>query len=102
MGKSGLIHGGNQVNGMSCIRNSLAIRDMIYDAKQNWLKDAILQQFCTVQDKYGVNSHAPAVLEAKFLQNVIQEDISSTTQGNVSVSFYFLLYALCEWQFLQI
>nr|TKV94128.1 hypothetical protein SEVIR_9G272800v2 [Setaria viridis] len=83
MGKSGLIHGGNQVNGMSCIPDSLCIRDKIYDGKQNWLKDAILQQFCTVQDKYGVNSHAPAVLEAKFLQNVIQEDISSTTQGNL-------------------
>ncbi|KAG2538507.1 hypothetical protein PVAP13_9NG401900 [Panicum virgatum] len=82
MEKSGLIHDGNQVNSISSIPNTLCIQDKISDGKQNWLKDAILQQFCTVKDKYGVNSHAPAVLEDKFLQNVIQEDISSTTQGH--------------------
>jgi histidine kinase 2/3/4 (cytokinin receptor) len=82
MGKSGLIHDGNQVNSISCIPDTLCIRDKVSDGKQNWLKDAVLQQFCTVQDKYGVNSPAPAILEDKFLQNVIQEGISSTTQGN--------------------
>ncbi|CAL4933024.1 unnamed protein product [Urochloa decumbens] len=82
MGKSGLIHDGNEVSSMS-IADSLCIRDKISDGKQNWLKDTILQQFCTVQDKYGVNSHAPVVLEDTFFQNVIQEDISSTTQGNL-------------------
>ncbi|KAG2549534.1 hypothetical protein PVAP13_9KG357000 [Panicum virgatum] len=82
MEKSGLIHDGNQVNSIYCIPDTLCIRDKISDGKQNWLKDAILQKFCRVQDKYGVNTHAPAVLEDKFLQNVIQEDISSTTQGN--------------------
>jgi len=102
MEKSGLIHDGNQVNSISSIPNTLCIQDKISDGKQNWLKDAILQQFCTVKDKYGVNSHAPAVLEDKFLQNVIQEDISSTTQGHVSFSIYFLLYGLCELQLLQL
>jgi len=85
MEKSGLIHDGNQVNSISSISNTLCIN-----------------QFCTVKDKYGVNSHAPAVLEDKFLQNVIQEDISSTTQGHVSFSIYFLLYGLCELQLLQL
>jgi histidine kinase 2/3/4 (cytokinin receptor) len=102
MGKSGLIHDGNQVNSISCIPDTLCIRDKVSDGKQNWLKDAVLQQFCTVQDKYGVNSPAPAILEDKFLQNVIQEGISSTTQGNVSFSIYFLLYGLCELQLLQL
>ncbi|CAN6288378.1 unnamed protein product [Urochloa humidicola] len=82
VGKSGLIHDGNQISSMSCIPDSLCIRDKISDGNQNWLKDTILQQFCTVQDKYGVNSHAPAVLEDMFFHNVILEDISSTTQGN--------------------
>ncbi|OEL22625.1 putative histidine kinase 5 [Dichanthelium oligosanthes] len=95
MGKSGLIHDGNQANSMSCIPDTLCIWDKISDGKQNWLKDAILQQFCTMQDKYGVNSQATVVLEDKFLQNVIQEDISSTTQGNVSCFILFpLIYEL--------
>ncbi|CAN6318734.1 unnamed protein product [Urochloa humidicola] len=83
MGKSGLIHDGNQVNSMSCMADSHCIQDKIYNGNQNWLKDTILQQFCTIQDKYGINSHAPAVLEDMFFHNVIQEDISSTTQGNL-------------------
>jgi len=102
MEKSGLIHDGNQINSIYCIPDTLCIRDKISDGKQNWLKDAILQKFCRVQDKYGVNTHAPAVLEDKFLQNVIQEDISSTTQGNVSFSICFLFYRLCELQLLQL
>lgn len=82
MVNSGMVHDGNQVNGASFIPDIRCIRDRIYDGKQNWLKDAILQESCTAQDKYGLNSHAPAVLEDKLLQNVIQEDINSTTQCN--------------------
>ncbi|CAN6305421.1 unnamed protein product [Urochloa humidicola] len=83
MGKSGLIHDRNQVTSMSCIADSDCIQDKISDGNQNWLKDTILPQFCTIQDKYGINSHSPPVLEDMFYHNVIQEDISSTTQGNL-------------------
>lgn len=100
MVNSGMVHDGNQVNGASFIPDIRCIRDRIYDGKQNWLKDAILQESCTAQDKYGLNSHAPAVLEDKLLQNVIQEDINSTTHCNVSVLCFisFLLYRLGDLQ----
>lgn len=97
MVNSGLVHDGNQVNGVSFIPDIRCIRDRIYDGKQNWLKDAILQELCTTQDKYGLNSDASAALEDELLQNVIQEDISSTTQCNVSVSCFILFPLVQAW-----
>ncbi|KAL6643041.1 hypothetical protein ACP70R_021222 [Stipagrostis hirtigluma subsp. patula] len=77
-GESGLINDENQAN-KPCMSYSLYIGDKASGGKQNWLKDIIPQEFCTVQDKYDTNSHAPAPLENMFLQNFIQEDISSPT-----------------------
>lgn len=94
-----MVHGGNQVNGVSFIPDIRCIRDRISDGKQNSLKDSILQEFCTAQNKYDLNSDAPAVLEHKLLQNVIQEDISSTMQCNVSVSCFILFPLVQSWWF---
>ncbi|KAL6883401.1 hypothetical protein ACP4OV_010815 [Aristida adscensionis] len=82
MGESGLIADRTQANKTS-LSDSLCIGDKISRGKKNWLKDAIIQEFCTIQDNSDRNSHAPALLENKFLQNVIEQEISSTTQCNM-------------------
>ncbi|XP_062204992.1 probable histidine kinase 5 isoform X3 [Phragmites australis] len=72
----------NQVSYLPCISDTLCIGDKASGGKQNWLKDVILQEFCTVQDKYDRNSHTPALLENKFLQNIIKQS-SPITQCNL-------------------
>ena len=95
MEKFGLINDGNQVSCLPCISDTHCIGDKASGGKQNWLKDVILQEFCTIQNKYDRNNHAPVLLENKFLQNVTKQS-SPITQCNVSILFSLLLYELVE------
>lgn len=72
---------------MPYISDTHCIKHKPSGGKKSWLKDVILQEYCTIEDKYDKNKHVPALLENKLLQNVIQQDIGScTTQCNVSAS----------------
>ncbi|GJM84374.1 hypothetical protein PR202_ga00036 [Eleusine coracana subsp. coracana] len=77
---------------MPCISDTLCVGDKTSAANKNRLTDVPLPELSTTQENHEKNSREPALLENKFLQNVIQQDISShTTQHNVSVYFFFPL-----------
>jgi arabidopsis histidine kinase 2/3/4 (cytokinin receptor) len=96
MGKSGLTNDENQVNSKTCISDTLCVGDKTSAGNKNGLRDASLQELHTTQDTCDKNSRAPALMENKFLQNVIQDISSDTTQHNVSVSFPSPLSKPCE------
>lgn len=91
MSESEMINDGNPVNSMRHISDTHCIKNKPSGGKKNWLKDVIIQEYCTMEDKYDKNNYVPALVENKLLQNVIQDIGSPTTQCNVSVSCFFFL-----------